>query len=162
MIEPNQVIAGIWVVTLAAAALSDLRSFRISNIFPAVLIVLFVTAYGFAGFSEALWQNLFHFLLALIVGMVLFGGGWIGGGDAKLYAAVALWFGWTGAATLIFLTGLAGLVLAIAFVAARMMGLRKNVPKEDRRIPYGVAISAGAILCAIWSGWTTIFPEFSL
>ena len=73
MIEPNQVIAGIWIVTLAAAALSDLRSFRISNIFPAVLIVLFVTAYGFAGFSEALWQNLFHFLMALVVGMVLFG-----------------------------------------------------------------------------------------
>ena len=162
MIEPNQVIAGIWVVTLVAAALSDLRSFRISNAFPAILILLFVTAYGFAGFSQALWQNLFHFMLALVVGMALFGRGWIGGGDAKLYAAVALWFGWTGAATLIFLTGLAGLVLAIVFVAARMIGLRKNVAKEDRRIPYGVAISAGAILSAVWGGWSTIFPAFSL
>ena len=162
MIEPNYVIAAIWGVTLVAAAVSDMRSFRISNVFPAILILLFITAYGLSGFSSALWQNLLHFLLALGVGMGLFGRGWIGGGDAKLYAAVALWFGWTGAVTLIFLTGLAGAVLAIAFVAARMLGLRKNVPKEDRRIPYGVAIAAGAILSAAWAGWNAVFPPFSL
>ncbi len=155
-------IAAIWAVTLLAAAFSDLRSFRISNAFPAIIMLLFVVTHGLAGFSGALWQNLFHFLLALIVGMALFGRGWIGGGDAKLYAAAALWFNWAGAATLIFLTGVSGLLLAIAFIAARMLGLRKNVPKEDRRIPYGVAIASGAILNAVWIGWNSIFPAFSL
>jgi prepilin peptidase CpaA len=160
--EPNHTIAAIWVTTLLAAALSDLRSFRISNAFPAIQMLMFAAAYGFVGFSATLWPNLFHFLLALIVGMVLFGRGWIGGGDAKLYAAVALWFDWSGAAALIFLTGVSGLLLTIAFIVARKLGLRKNVPKEDRRIPYGVAIAAGAILSAAWRGWNNIFPAFSL
>lgn len=160
--QPNHAIVAVWVITLVVAALSDLRSFRIANIFPAILLLLFPVAYGLAGFSGALWPNIFHFLLALVVGMALFARGWIGGGDAKLYAAAALWFDWTGAVALIFLTGVSGLILALAFVAARMLGLRKDVPKEDRRIPYGVAIAAGAILSAAWNGWTVIFPAFSL
>jgi prepilin peptidase CpaA len=154
-------VAAIWTIVLIAAAISDLRSFRISNIFPAILILLFVIVHAIAGLSASLWDNLLHFLLALVVGMGLFSMRWIGGGDAKLYAAAALWFNWTGAITLIFATTIAGLILAVTFVAARMLGLRKNVPKEDRRIPYGVAIAAGAILSAAWSGWNAIFPPFS-
>ena len=156
--DAMSIIPVIWVLALAAAAVSDLRSFRIPNYLPAVVIGLFVISVGIAGFSEPLWQNLLHFLLALLVGMGLFGLGWIGGGDAKLYAAVALWFGWAGGATLVLATTLSGLVLAIIFVGARMMGFRKGVPKEDRRIPYGVAIAAGAILSAAWSGFGEIFP----
>jgi prepilin peptidase CpaA len=160
--EPNFAVAVIWGVTLCAAALSDLRSFRIANVFPAILILLFVGTHSVSGFSGALWANLLHFLLALVVGMVLFSRGWVGGGDAKLYAAAALWFNWEGAVALIFLTGVAGLLLALAFVGARMTGLRKNVSKEDQRIPYGVAIAAGAILTAAWSGWRAIFPALNL
>lgn len=160
--QPNHAIIAIWVVTLLMAALSDLRSFRISNIFPIILLLLFPVAHGLTGLSSALWPNVFHFLLALIIGMVLFGRSWIGGGDAKLYAAVALWFNWSGAATLIFLTGISGLVLVFAFIAARKMGFRKDIPKKDRRVPYGVAIAGGAILNAAWIGWARIFPAFSL
>lgn len=160
--EANLIIAVIWSVTLIAAAISDLRSFRISNIFPIVIIALFLVNHAMVGFSGALWPNLFHFLVALVVGMFLFGRGWLGGGDAKLYASVALWFNWSGAAALIFMTTIAGLLLAIAFIVARMTGLRKNVPKEDRRIPYGVAIAAGGILTAAWRGWDTVFLAFSL
>lgn len=159
--QASYVIIAIWALTLIAAAISDLRSFRIPNYFPGIVILLFGICHGLAGFSAALWENLFHFLVALIVGMFLFSRGWIGGGDAKLYAAVALWFSWAGAVALIFMTTTAGLLLAIAFIAARMLGLRKNTPKEDRRIPYGVAIAAGAILSAAWSGWSSIFPAVS-
>lgn len=160
--QPHYAIIAVWVVTLLAAALSDLRSFRIANVLPAILLLLFPIAYGLAGFSDALWENVFHFLLALLIGMALFSRGWVGGGDAKLYAAAAIWFGWSGAVALIFLTGIAGLILALAFIVARKMGLRKNIPKEDRRIPYGVAIAAGAILTAGWIGWERVFPPISL
>ncbi len=160
--EPNFAVAVIWGVTLCAAALSDLRSFRIANVFPAILIMLFVGAHSLSGFSGTLWANLLHFLLALVVGMVLFSRGWVGGGDAKLYAAAALWFNWTDAAALISLTGVAGLLLAFVFMGARITGLRKNLSKEDRRIPYGVAIAAGAIMAANWCGWRAIFPTFNL
>jgi Flp pilus assembly protein protease CpaA len=70
--EPNFAVAAIWAVTLCAAALSDLRSFRIANAFPAILILLFVVIHSVSGFSGALWANLLHFLLALVVGMILF------------------------------------------------------------------------------------------
>jgi prepilin peptidase CpaA len=159
--EALYIVIAIWVITLIAAAISDLRSFRIPNIFPAVLILLFIVVHGIAGFAAPLWENALHFLLALAVGMGLFSRGWIGGGDAKLYAAAALWFSWTGAIALVFMTTMAGLLLTLTFIAARMLGLRKNTPKEDRRIPYGVAIAAGAILSAMWSGWSALIPAFS-
>jgi prepilin peptidase CpaA len=155
------VLIAIWITTLVAAAISDFRSFRIPNYFPATLIILFGVTYGIGGFSSLLLANVLHFLLALIIGMGLFGRGWIGGGDAKLYAAAALWFNWAGAATLLLMTTVAGVILAATFIAVRMLGLRKNAPKQDRRIPYGVAIAAGAILTAVWRGWPTIFPALS-
>jgi prepilin peptidase CpaA len=159
--EANYVGMAVWILTLIAAAITDVRSFRIPNLFPGIVILLFIVVHGLAGFSTSLWENLLHFLAALAVGMILFARGWIGGGDAKLYAAVALWFSWAGAISLIFATTMAGGVVAIAFIGARLLGLRKNVPKEDRRIPYGVAIAAGAILSAAWRGWGAIFPPFS-
>lgn len=159
--EFKYIIIAIWVLTLIAAAVSDLRSFRIPNYLPGIMILLFGINTVVAGVDASLWENLFHFLAALIIGMGLFSRGWIGGGDAKLYAAVALWFNWTGAVALIFATTIAGVLLAISFVAARMLGLRKNVPKDDRRIPYGVAIAAGGILSAAWQGWDRIFLAFN-
>lgn len=158
----QNITIAIWTITLIAAAISDFRSFRIPNFLPAILIVLFGIVYGVGGFAGASWENLLHFLVALVAGMILFGRGWIGGGDAKLYAAAALWFNWAGAVTLLFMTTIAGLILAVTFIGARMSGLRKNVPKADRRIPYGVAIATGAILNAAWIGWQTIFPAISL
>ena len=152
-----QIGMAIWIATLVLAAISDMRAFRIPNIYPAILILLFVVMQGFSGFSEQLWSQLLHFIAALVVGMALFAKGWIGGGDAKLYAAVALWFNFSGGVALLFMTSISGLVLAIMLIAARMAGLRKNVPKEDRRIPYGIAIAVGAVACASWVGWNTLF-----
>lgn len=155
----------IWVVTLAIAAISDLRAFRIPNILPTMIITLFGIIHAISGFSASLIPNFLHFMLALAVGMLLFSRGWIGGGDAKLYAAVALWFNWQGAVALIFLTSLSGLLLAIAFVVTRMSGVRRNQKDTDerkskleRRIPYGVAIALGAVLTSFWVGWNGVFP----
>ena len=159
------IAVAIWIVTLLIAAISDLRAFKIPNILPAVLILLFGIVHAVSGFSSLLLPYLLHFLLALAIGMLLFGRGWIGGGDAKLYASVALWFNWGGAVPLVFLTTLSGLALSIAFIVARMSGMGRNKagtdqPKNrsERRIPYGVAISAGAILTAGWLGWAEVFP----
>lgn len=159
------IAVAIWIVTLLIAAISDLRAFKIPNILPAGLILLFGIVHALSGFSSLLLPNLLHFLLALAIGMLLFGRGWIGGGDAKLYAAVALWFNWGGAVPLVLLTTLSGLALSIAFIVARMSGIRRNKAGKDepkkrseRRIPYGVAILAGAILTAAWLGWAEVFP----
>jgi prepilin peptidase CpaA len=155
------IMIAVWILTLIAAAVSDLRSFRIPNYLPGILISLFGIKTAIVGTDASLWENLSHFLVVLIIGMGLFSKSWIGGGDAKLYAAVALWFNWAGAATLVFTTTIAGLLLAISFIAARMLGLRKNVPKDDRRIPYGLAIAAGGILNAAWQGWGRLFTALN-
>ena len=149
----------IWVATLFAAAISDLRAYRIPNALPGVLMLLFGVAQIIDSSATVPWSNIAHFGISLIVGMFLFSRGWIGGGDAKLYAATAVWFALNGAAILLFFTTMAGAVLAVGFIVARMTGLRKNVPKEDRRIPYGVAIACGGVITAAFVGWPVIFAN---
>ena len=80
--------------------------------------------------------------------MALFAMKWFGGGDAKLYAAVALWFPLQKGPFLLFYVGMAGLVLAIMFMLTRRFTKGADGKKRtERRIPYGVAIAVGAIAC---------------
>jgi prepilin peptidase CpaA len=153
------IFIAIWCATLIAAAISDLRAFRIPNILSVVLILLFIIAQIIDSSAGIPWGNFLHFGVALLIGMFLFSRGWIGGGDAKLYAATALWFSTNGAIALLFFTTFAGGLLAILFIVARLTGLRKNVPKKDRRIPYGVAIAAGGIFTAAYVGWFSVFAN---
>ncbi|MFN3620935.1 prepilin peptidase [Sphingorhabdus sp.] len=155
------VFAVIWISTLIIAAVSDLRAYRIPNILPGILILLFGVMQFVDSSAEIPWENLAHFGATLIVGMFLFSRGWIGGGDAKLYAATALWFAANGAAALLFFTTIAGALLALSFIVARLTGLRKNIPKEDRRIPYGVAIAAGGVITAAFLGWSAVFANLT-
>jgi prepilin peptidase CpaA len=130
---------------LMVAAWTDFRTFRIANIWPVALILLFggLLLFG-GGVDQPLW-HLAHFGIALVVGMLLFAVRWIGGGDAKLYAGVALWFPLSTAPALLLATTLAGLVLAIIYVLTRRWVAKEK--RKDRRIAYGVAIAIGAITC---------------
>lgn len=91
----------------------------------------------------------------LMLTFALFQMGWIGGGDAKLAAATALWVGWGslldyglyasmlgGALTLLILAlrraGLLGLLARFAWIA------RIADPKTG--IPYGIALAAAGLL----------------
>lgn len=151
----------IWTITLIIAAISDLRAFRIPNILPAILILLFCLKQIMDSSTAVPWENIAHFGVALVIGMLLFSRGWVGGGDAKLYAAVALWFAANGVVALLFFTTISGALLAFLFIIARLTGLRKNVPKQDRRIPYGVAIAAGGIITAAFLGWSSVFADLT-
>ena len=51
----------------------------------------------------------------LVFTFALFNLGWIGGGDAKLAAATALWLGWTPLADYGLASALAGGALTLAF-----------------------------------------------
>ncbi len=144
---------------LILAAVSDMRAYRIPNIFPALLLLLFLATRLYWGFQATDWNHLLHFGIALALGMVLFKMGWVGGGDAKLYAAAAVWFAGINAAFLIFATGIAGLVLAVAYVLTRKLA-RQSSPKarKDRRIPYGVAIAGGALTMGALVGLKGLVP----
>lgn len=127
----------------SAAAWSDLRRRRLSNplclgVAAAGLLQAAVFG-GIAGLSSAAM----HGAAALVAGALLFALGGFGGGDAKYYAAVACWFGLTGAAGLLLAVSLAGGVLALVW-----LGLRRLRPPADANramLPFGVAIAAGAL-----------------
>lgn len=86
--------------------------------------------------------HLAHFGLALVVSMILFGLRLWGGGDAKLYSAVAVWFPIAQAPLLAINTALAGLALLIVVL---LLSKFKARPELLRELPYGVAIGCGTL-----------------
>jgi prepilin peptidase CpaA len=93
---------------------------------------------------------------ALIVAMGLFAAGWIGGGDAKLFAAVALWLGWPALVSFTMATALVGGALALLLLNARAAWLQPylagappwlaRLTTTGEAVPYGVAIAVGALV----------------
>ena len=141
---------------LLAAAATDIRQRRIPNIIPLLIVIIFIVGWmaGFP-FSGPWWAHGFHFAAALLVGMLLFHFGWFGGGDAKLYAACALWFSFSEAILLLFVTTISGAIIVVTrmlIIFARSSvasggpanGLRQK--SSSRSIPYGLAIAAGGMV----------------
>jgi len=136
------------VALLIGAAVQDLRTRTISNGWPIAILLLFLIAYATGGIAGPIGSHILHFGLALAVGVGLFALGWIGGGDAKLYAAIALWFDITRAPSLFFCVAITGLVLAAVHLSVRMFQTQETRARAIRegKIAYGVAIALGATL----------------
>jgi prepilin peptidase CpaA len=91
--------------------------------------------------------------VGLFIGFALFALGWIGGGDAKLFAAVCLWLGFHDLAPYALLASVFGGVLTLGLVLLRQWPLPGALARQgwivklhDARsgIPYGVALACGA------------------
>lgn len=76
--------------------------------------------------------------VALAVGFVLHAFGWLGGGDGKLLAVLAMWLGPTDVGLALLATSAIGLLLAVSALARPAGDLRR------RGIPYGLAIAPPA------------------
>ena len=136
---------------LVAAAIEDAVRMKISNLLSLGVFVAAIVAIALAGLETALWQNAVVFAVLLVGGTLLFGTGKMGGGDVKLMAAVGLWCSLTAALTLVPSVFIAGGVLALAIIGARVIapkgaGARVIVLKPGSGIPYGIAIAAGALI----------------
>jgi prepilin peptidase CpaA len=138
------------------AAVKDLSTFTIPNWISIALAATFVPAALAVGVSiPAIGVSFAVGLAALTLAVGMFALGWIGGGDAKLMAAAALWVGLKGVAPFALYTGLAGGALALGLVALRSAWVRPLIeagPRWARRLatpgeaaPYGVAIAIGAL-----------------
>lgn len=139
------------------AALKDVTSYTIPNWISLALIVAFFPAAAVSGATwPALGLCLATGVVALLLGMGMFAAGWIGGGDAKLLAASALWIGWPAVLPFLLATGLAGGALTMAILALRsgwMQPVLAGSPAWLRKLgtqggdlPYGAAIAAGALI----------------
>lgn len=142
----------ITVALLLIAAIEDAWRLRISNAVSAgVLATAVVAAIGW-GLNPPLWQNLVLFGAVLVTGTGLFSAGWFGGGDVKLFAAIALWFSLAGALILVPAILIAGGLVALVAIVGRIIARKVKgatdahsaKSRKSHRIPYGVAIAAGA------------------
>ena len=141
---------------VVVAALKDATSFTIPNWISLALIAAFLPVALISGASwGAIGLCLATGVGALALGMGMFAAGWIGGGDAKLFAAASLWLGWPATMTFMLTTGLAGGALTLGLLSLRsgwfepvLAGSPAWVRKlgaEGGDIPYGVAIAVGAL-----------------
>ena len=134
----------------------DVRSFTIPNWVPGALIVGWVLAAPFLGLS---WMDAgLSFLTGfgvLALGIALWAPGWVGGGDVKLLAAGALWFGWPDGLAFLLIAVAAWGVLAVILVVLRQMVnmlpissdvLGSTALAQGAPVPYAIAIAAGALL----------------
>lgn len=129
-------------IALLVAAFTDWRRRQIDNKLNAGIAIgapLFWLASGY-GLGDIGWQ----IGIAALVFMVLaglFALGWMGGGDVKLLAALALWVEPLAFARLLVIMALVGGVLTLAFGAWHIARRRR-----DRiAIPYGIAIASAGL-----------------
>jgi prepilin peptidase CpaA len=146
--------APVWLITLLAlfllaAAVEDALRLRISNLTSLGIGILALVAMALhRDGSFTLWQNVAVFAGLLALGTIGFATGNFGGGDAKLFAVTGLWFSLVGAMWLLAAVFIAGGVLAIVMLSTRSVrSLLAGKGKAPRgKIPYGVAIVAGAAI----------------
>lgn len=137
------------------AMASDVARFEIPNRIPAGLALLFPLWAALAGASGAtfLWHAAVG-AAALVAGALLFFARVLGGGDAKLIAAAALWVGPSGLPGFLLGTALLGGVLALALVLFRLLpepvwapegGWLRRLHARRREAPYAVAIGGAGL-----------------
>lgn len=148
---------------LVVAAVSDLLTMTIPNRLVLALVAAFAVAAPLAGLTlEQLGLHLAAGATVLAIGVALFVPGWIGGGDAKLAAAVALWLGFEPLLPWFVLFALFGgaLTLGVLFyrkapLPARLVGVDwlQKLHHPQSGVPYGVALAAGTLLLLPDTAW---------
>jgi len=159
-------ILGVFPAMMAFAGSIDLFTMRIPNRVPLVLVAVFFLLAPFLGFD--LTQMATHAGVAmgtLVVGLFCFARGWIGGGDAKLFSAAALWIGWEHLLEYTLITAILGGALTLAILFGRMFPLPAILVRQpwlarlhdtDEGVPYGIALAAGALLVYPNTAWMAL------
>jgi prepilin peptidase CpaA len=98
----------------------------------------------------------------LAVAFVCYAFGWIGGGDAKLTAATALWFGFDYLLDYLFCASLFGAALTLLLIQFRLLPLPAVLARQKwilrlhekgAGVPYGIALAAAALAVYPYTGW---------
>jgi prepilin peptidase CpaA len=151
---------------MAFAASSDLLTMRIANRVSLVLIGGFIVLAALGGTSGA--DLLSHFGAAaavLAAAFLCFAFGWIGGGDAKLAAASALWLGLGHLFDYLIYASILGGVLTLLIVQFRTLPLpqilagrewAERLHQHGGGVPYGIALAAAALIVYPQTDWMTL------
>ena len=148
---------------MAFAASSDLFTMTISNRVTLALVGGFVAMAVISGMSPS--DVLAHAGAAatvLVVTFLFFTRGWIGGGDAKLAAATALWFGFDHLLVYLLYASIFGGALTLMMIRFRLMSLPQvladqewvnRLHRPNSGVPYGIALAAAALLIYPDTAW---------
>jgi prepilin peptidase CpaA len=141
---------------MAFAASSDLFTMTISNRVSLILVAGFFALALYSGMDlRAVMSHTGAALAVLAVAFVFFARGWIGGGDAKLAAATALWLGFDHLLAYLLYASIFGGILTLALMRFRLMPLPAALAKQawiqrlhqlNGGVPYGIALAAAALL----------------
>jgi prepilin peptidase CpaA len=149
---------------MAYAAWSDLFTMTIANWISMVLVAVFVALAVASGMplQSIAVDHLSCGLAVLVITFALFVFGWIGGGDAKLAAATAVWIGWPLIADYGLLASVIGAALTFSILFFRKWALGPRFAAKtwiarlhDRKtgVPYGIALACAGL---------TLYPETSV
>ena len=148
---------------MAFAAASDLFTMTISN------RVSLALAAGFLALALLSGMGLYDFLshlgagsAVLAVAFACFAMGWVGGGDAKVAAGAALWFGFGHLMNYLVYASLFGGALTLLLLQFRHWPLPYpfagqawllKLHAKDSGIPYGIALAIGALMVYPETEW---------
>jgi prepilin peptidase CpaA len=150
---------------MAFAASSDLFTMTIANRVSIILIAGCVLLAVMTGMGTA--DMLSHAGAAatvLVFAFTFFSCGWIGGGDAKLAAATALWLGFSHLLDYLVYASILGGALTLLLIQFRALPLphlltgrewAERLHRPDGGIPYGIALAAAALLVYPHTQWMT-------
>jgi prepilin peptidase CpaA len=148
---------------MAFAAVSDLFTMTISNRVSLALAGGFLALALLSGMSS--YEILAHVgagATVLVVAFGCFAMGWVGGGDAKIAAAAALWFGFGYLLDYLLYASLFGGALTLLLLQFRQWPLPypfaglswlMKLHAKDSGIPYGIALAIGALMVYPETDW---------
>jgi len=151
---------------MAFAASSDFLTLTISNRVSLILVGGFVALAVIGGVSAAdVLSHLAAGCVVLVAAFSLFARGIIGGGDAKLAAAAALWLGFDHLLPYLLYASLLGGALSVGLIWFRMAPLpdwlarhdwAQRLHGKDAGVPYGIALAAAALAIYPQTPWMAI------
>jgi prepilin peptidase CpaA len=148
-------------ILLVIAAGWDVASFTIPNFIQAALLLTFLIFAFASGMSaSAFGTHVLAGFIGLVVGFTLFALGYIGGGDAKLFACVSLWLGLSQLLAFVLIASVFGGGLTLGLLSFRGLPLPAPLARQNwvarlhnpsEGVPYGVALAAGALAIVLYT-----------
>jgi prepilin peptidase CpaA len=148
---------------MAFAAASDLLTMTIANRIPLILVAGFAVVAVLGGLTGAvLLSHLAAGIAVLALGFFCFACRLVGGGDAKLAAATALWLGFGNLFDYFIYASILGGALTLLILLFRTRSLpsplassdwAERLHRHDAGIPYGIALAAAAVMVYPQSEW---------